>query len=82
MKAIMTKYHGPTNTRGSRVSASDLDHNKITLSWDDSLDHDENHDAAAIALCRKMEINSGLVRGRSQTGNVYVFDEDCNRVEV
>ena len=88
-KAIMTKYHGPTNTRGPRVSASDLDRNphprnQITLPWNYSLDSGQNHDAAARALCFKLGWTScDLVRGGLPHGNVYVFnDEDSNIVPI
>lgn len=83
MKAIQTKYHGPTERRGSRYSASDLDHNKVIISADDSLSSEENHDAAAIALCRKMGwTRHNLVRGGFAKTNVYVFDCDTERVKV
>ena len=88
-KAIMTKYHGPTKTRGPRVSASDLDRNphprnQITLPWNYSLDSGENHDAAARALCFKLGWTScdDLVRGGLPHGNVYVFNADSNIVPI
>ncbi len=81
MKAIMTKYHSATNTRGSRVSASDEDKNRVSLSWDDALNTDGNHDAAAVALCLKMKwTQHPLVRGHLKTGNVYVFDDGARIV--
>ncbi len=74
MKAITTKYHGPTNTRGSRVSASDEDGNRVSLPYDHALNQDEMHDAAALALCAKMKwIGHDLMRGHQKQGNVYVF---------
>ncbi len=80
MKSITTKYHGPTNSRGSRVSATDGD-SRIALSWDSALDSDANHDAAAKALCLKLGwANQSLMRGNHNTGNVYVFDSHANRV--
>lgn len=83
MKAIVTKYHGPTNTRGSRISATDLDGNKVTLSYASELSSEENHDAAAKALCVKMGwTQHPLMRGGLAHGNVYTFDAPCNRVEV
>ena len=71
MKAIVTKYHGPTDTRGSRVSATDGDF-RITVSGDTDGDA---HDNAAIALCRKIGWSGTLLRGGTKTGNVYVW---CN----
>ena len=50
MKAIETKFLGPTNNRGSRVKAFDCHGNHRTLSWDSSLDSMQNHVNAAKAL--------------------------------
>ena len=36
MQAIVTKYHGATNFKGSRISAT-AEAGRIYLSWDDSL---------------------------------------------
>lgn len=55
MKAIVTKYHGATNTRGSRVSATAEGGNRISLPWDDALNSEENHRKAALALTAKMK---------------------------
>lgn len=58
MQVIFTKYQGPTNYRGSRVKAwvpdeSPEHRESVTLSWDDALNTDENHNAALRALCAK-----------------------------
>lgn len=83
MKAIVTKYHGATNSRGSRYSASDTDGNRVSVPTDYALSSDGNHDAAAIALCRKMGwLKHNLMRGAFKNGNVYVFDSEYNRLEV
>ncbi len=83
MKAITTKFHGPTNMRGSRYSATDSDGNKVTISTDYALSSEGNHDAAAIALCAKMGwTGHDLVRGGTKGGNVYVFDSQYERVRV
>jgi len=68
MKAITTKYHGPTNARGSRISARDCDNNKVFVSYDHSLDSYENHLSAARALINKMqwknvEVMGGYIKG-------------------
>jgi len=73
MKAIKTKYHGPGNVLGSRVSASDEDGNKVVLSWDNALDTTENHTAAAKALCRKMKWPNKLIMGSLKDCYVFVF---------
>jgi hypothetical protein len=80
MKAITTKYHGPTDTRGSRYSASDADNNRVSISIDHENGSEANHDAAAIALCHKMKWDGPLMKGAVKGGYVYVFDAHANRV--
>ena len=83
MKAITVKYFGPTNSRGSRIKASDGDGNTITVSREDALSIDANRDAAAVALCVKMGWHGhNLMSGWSGTTAVYVFDDPANRVIV
>ena len=73
MKAIKTKFHGPTNYNSARVSANDEDGNRIILSWDHALDTKENHRAAAKALCKKMNWDGGLITGSLRDCYVHVF---------
>lgn len=74
MKAIITKYHGPTNTRGSRISASDQDGNRISMSYESDLSSENMHDKVAKALCVKMGwTGHSLVRGGFPDSNVYVM---------
>lgn len=77
MKAITTKYHGPTDTRGSRISATDGDGNRVTLPYDHSLSLGRNHDAAALALCARLGWGGRLVCGDMARGHVYVFDAEA-----
>ena len=49
MQAIRTRYHGPTNTRGSRISAQ-CTAGKLSVAYNHALNGDENHKAAACAL--------------------------------
>ena len=73
MKAIVTKYHGPTNTRGARISADDGDGNRATISANGSMRPEDNHFRAAEALCLKMGWAGKLVRGSLPTGYVFVW---------
>lgn len=76
MKAITTKYHGPTNHRGSRISASAEGGHRVTVIYDDALNmtDGENHDAAVRALCQKCNWGGTLVRGQLANGGyVYVW---------
>jgi hypothetical protein len=79
MQAIVTKFLGPTNHRGSRVKAW-CEAGSVTVSWDHAKDVGGNHDAAAEALIRKLGWDAPCYRGRwvggglpNTTGNAYVF---------
>ncbi len=73
MKAIITKYYGPTNTRGSRFKATDEDGNQVTVSYDYSLNSESNHVAACLALCAKMNWHGEIVHGALGNQYVHVF---------
>jgi hypothetical protein len=77
MKAISTKFLGPTNTKGSRIKAFDGDGNSVTISKDYGLDTYDSHKKAALKLCNKMRWKgcSRLVGGGTKTGFAFVF---CN----
>lgn len=81
---IETRFHGPTNHRGARVSARLPSGAKITLEWAYELGIVENHDRAAIAIARKaLTLANGqgdvatetidLVRGESPSGRGWVY---------
>lgn len=70
--AIVTKYLGPTNTRGSRISASANGH-KSVVPYDDSKNGDKNYANAAITLCLKMGWKGELIGGGTDDGYVFVF---------
>jgi hypothetical protein len=78
LQAIVTKYHGPTNSRGSRISAK-ADAGRITVSYDYGAS--DPHHVAAIALCEKLKWYGDLIPGGlpSGTGNCYVFAPNSRR---
>lgn len=78
MKAIVTRYHGPTATRPARVTAQDADRNRVSVPHDSTTyPHIEDaHDAAAVALCHKMDWDGTLVRGWLSAG-VYAYCFTC-----
>ena len=82
MKAIQTKYHGPCNVRGSRISASDLDGNRVFMSLDPALNSDDNHKAAVVALCKKMKWTGKLYRGEIAKCSVWVWADESEALEV
>ncbi len=68
MQSIITKYHGPTNVRGSRVSAK-ADAGRIVLDWDHALNADNNHVRAAQALAVKFGWTGDYVGGHLPQNN-------------
>jgi hypothetical protein len=85
MIAIETKYHGATNSKGSRYSATTCNGQRLTLSADYSLNSDENHERVAVALAGKMnwlplvektgKQRHKLVGGGTKSGMAWVFVE-------
>lgn len=73
MKAIITKYHGPTNCKGSRITASDSGGNKVTIGYPYELSGEEVYRAAAVKLCEKMKWDTNLLGGSTKDGYVFVF---------
>ena len=75
MKAIITKYHGPTNTKGSRISADDGDGNRCYISYPHHVSGEDVHRLAAEALCAKMGWSGAetLRGGATRTGYAFVF---------
>jgi hypothetical protein len=83
MKAITVRYHGPTNYRGSRLIASDLDNNKVTVGYRSELNHDDNFREAAKALCSKMKWQGKLAHGGLDSGaDVFVWVASHTTFEV
>lgn len=73
MQAILTKYKGPTNARGSRVYAI-CEGGSITLPWDDALNSDDNHRAAAEALNVKIgRTGRTLIAGGMPTSSPFAY---------
>lgn len=54
MKVIKTKFHGPTDTLESRISAATEDGRRIYVDYDPGLMITENHERAAKKLVLKI----------------------------
>lgn len=74
MKAIVTKYYGATNTRGSRIVAT-AEGGKRPWRISIPYDHSGNeHAKAALALAKKMGWKGELIEGGLPNGDhVFVF---------
>ena len=79
MQAIMTKYIGPSNTKGARIKATWRRYGghktAVVISYDDALSQRDNHAMAAMKLCR-MVMDGGNDRwncGETDSGYVFVM---------
>jgi hypothetical protein len=79
MQAIITKYHGPGNVKGSRFIATSGSGLRVVVSYDYALDVEENHRAAAQALCDKLSWKGKFVSGGTKDGYAHVFIEEQSR---
>jgi hypothetical protein len=74
-QAIVTKYFGPSNSRGSRIKAKAAA-GSVTVPYDHGLNADENHDVAAIKLAEKyhwLDNGSELVGGGLADSSGYAY---------
>lgn len=81
MRAIVTKYFGPGNSRGSRIKAEADGVKAIVVPYDHALDALENHVVAATKLARqngwKGTLHAGFLPG---SGYAFVFGGNGVRV--
>lgn len=79
--AIVTKYIGPTNTKGGRIKATTENGRfSVTIGYP----HESHHPyaEAAVALCRKLGWTGDLIEGGTTNGSVFVFaDSETFKVE-
>ena len=81
--AIFTRYHGPTDTRGARISATCRRDNqttwKVSIGFDHALDCESRHALAAQALIDKhmAPVSPGMLRlmlcGNTSDNRGYAF---------
>jgi hypothetical protein len=75
MTAIKTTYHGPTNTRGSRIIADAGMNRRVSVGYDDALNSDANHAKAAQTMCDKFGWKGDLRSGTHENEKYFVFIE-------
>ena len=69
--AIETRFHGPTNHKGSRVSARVMEsfegqRESVMVSWDHELDPAANHAAACCQLLAKLHAEAVARRNTAE----------------
>ena len=72
MQAIITKYHGPTDTKGARISAT-TEAGRVYVPLDHSLDTEARHRVAAQALADRMGWSGQLIAGALPNSSGYAF---------
>ena len=81
MQAIRTRYHGPTDTRGSRISAA-CEAGRIYMPYRHELNLENNHAAAVGLLVVKLGWHTSrgdratMVGGGFDGDMYWVFDGD------
>jgi hypothetical protein len=74
-QAIRTKYHGPTNFKGSRITAA-CEAGKVTIPYPHELSGEACHRKAAETLCDKLGWNKSMVSGGFGDGTyAFVFTD-------
>lgn len=72
MQAIVTRYIGPTDTKGARIKATAYA-GSVTIPWSAELDIYENHYKAAMCLAFKFAWEGKLVGGSMPDDKGYAF---------
>lgn len=83
MQAIICKYFGPTNSKGSRIKAQ-CAAGSVTISYPHELSGQAVYRKAAEALVTKLGWNDGyygkLLGGQVPSGEyVFVFDNELSK---
>ena len=73
-ESITTKYHGPSNVKGARVSATSSSGSgmRVYLAWDHAADTNTNHKLAAARLAEKMNWHGTWAVGYAPGGRGYM----------
>ena len=73
MQTITTKYLGPTNRKGSRITAVTSSGIRIYREYDPSANREENHMRVARILKDEMKWTGAMEGGDTKEGMVFVF---------
>lgn len=76
MHTIETRYHGPTNTRGARISATSTEGHRVFVPYDYSVEILDDHAKAVNALRQKLgwQDKPMHLAGSSKKGYIWAFD--------
>lgn len=80
-QSITTRFIAPTNTRGSRAGATSSAGLRKQIAWDDELNEDENHRAAAVTMIREQGWGNAVwVAGYGKDGERVWVATDSRQV--
>lgn len=74
--AIITRYIGPSNTRGARIVADAGDRRRVTIGYPHEFSGAECHFQAVKKLCAKFDWHGSFVAGATDTGYAFCFEAD------
>jgi len=78
LQTIETKYHGPTNTQGARISATTASGIRKTYPYRYEMSADDNHKEAAALLTIEMGWDEmQWFGGKTKSGCVFVSPESA-----
>ena len=75
MQAITTRFHGPTDCKGPRISATSGGGHRVYIDVPDNMHSgsEDTHGLAAVALCKKLGWTGRMVAGATRDGYAFVF---------
>jgi hypothetical protein len=76
MQAIVTKYIGPSNVKGSRIKATSASGVSAFSDYKSEYDTERNHREAIRKLCHKLGWHGHMVLGSTKVGYVAVFVDE------
>ncbi len=79
-KAIVTRYVGPTDSRGSRIIARAEGVSSVSIGYADELTSEQNHAAAASKLAARYGWRGDFVSGGMPDGASVVHVSDDGRL--
>lgn len=79
MQAIITKYHGPTNKRGSRISAQ-CARGKMFFPWAYDVDDVANHELACLELRRQFAHSDALMYKTDAKASPWLRPMVCGQI--
>ena len=83
MQTIETRFHGPTNHRGSRIIARASDApGSVTLDVDHLSSLEDNHVSAALQLAEKLDWRGRWFGGHTNRGMVWVMATDEDKFTI